>query len=195
MRNYLEFIQEFPQKIFGETETFEMLMIDSYEYPKRSSDYGLAFVYHFFQMEFFQQYTTLLTRIEYLIKNSPKLLNIEVIPCYEIGTDFLVQCKPPSEGYRLSTFQEYLTYGSCRPAPWFFRQWCLLQESVDEYMSGLELYDRRLLHSQLVKPNGNVYWADKDGWLLYLPSMKRDDYDYGDIHLLPEIENIEQVQS
>lgn len=187
MRAYTELYSALsPIDMGSKTDHYEILLLEDYDYTKVSYDYGIAFVYHFFQKERFQQYYDLVRKIQNLITNNPKLSNVEVVPLYEVGDDFLVQCKPFSEGYRSCTFQEYLSYGSCRPAPWFFKQWSQLQESVDESMSGLGLYERMLLHSQLIKPNGNLYWVDDDGWLLYLPSLVWDEYDYGDIHLMPK---------
>lgn len=153
-------------------DNVSLYQTSTHGYKKNKYDWGVAYVYHFRDGVYFDKLISEMERLNNII-DANKQLNVSIVPCYDIGTDYIVQSKPPLYGgYHTNMFNEYLHSGSCRPAPWFYKQLAFLYESVDKLLDELGDSDRELIHAQLIKPNNSLFWADEEGWRLYLPDIK-----------------------
>lgn len=155
----------------------DLYQIQHHPYQKCKYDWGMICVYHFKDSDDFKQWSTLTSRIHELITQN-RSLNVEMVPIYEIGADFVIQCKPPYDGgYSTSKFSEYVNYADCRPDLDFLPALFDLYTNVSLYLPQLNCSDRRLIHSQLIKPNNWLYWGD-ESWSLYLPTTDLTYFDY-----------------
>lgn len=153
-----------------------------HDFERCEVDWGPSHVYHFDKDVSLPDWLDLNNRLIRWIELQPELKNIGIVPFYEIGDDFLVQCKPPYDGgYSTEMYAEFLNHASCQPAPWYFKQIASLHENVMECMNSLGHVDSdplsKIVHASLIKPNGQLFWADEDGWTLYYGEIES-----GDIH-------------
>ena len=151
-----------------ETGYWTTYLLDQHDFVRCDVDWGPSHVYHFNKDVSLTDWLALNTRLTSWIKSQSKLENVRVVPFYEIGDDFLVQCKPPYDGgYSTDMYAEFLNLGSCKPSPWYFHQLATLHQNVTECMNELGHVDSdlrsKLVHATLIKPNGQLFWADEEG--------------------------------
>ena len=151
-----------------------------HDYVRCEADWGPSHVYHFVRDVLLSDWLDLNTCLTNWIESQSKLNNVRVVPFYEIGSDFLVQCKPPCDGgYYTNMYAEFLNCGSCEPAPWFYRQLASLHENVAGCMNTLGHPDSnpesRIVHASLIMPNDQLFWTDEDGWDLYYANIRIED--------------------
>ena len=138
MRTFASLQNELSLKRSHQASLWTTYFTHEHDYDRCEVDWGPSHVYHFDQDVLLSDWLNLNTCLTNWIESQSKLNNVRVVPFYEIGSDFLVQCKPPYDGgYSTDMYAEFLNSGSCQPAPWFYQQLAGLHENVSECMNAL----------------------------------------------------------
>lgn len=180
MRSFSQLAEEQNARFPMQHELWTFYHLETSPYQRCSFDWGMCLAYHFDRGTEITAWLDLANQVKDWIESQPDLAEVvRFVPFYEIGTDFLTQCKPPYDGgYSTEMYDEFLHHGSCEPAPWFFEQLASLHVRVvdalrDSSTKGTLL--SRIIHATLIKPYTHLFWLDEEGWALYQPSISVED--------------------
>ena len=180
MRSFDLLVKELSLTLSHHANYWTTYSLGDHDFERCEFDWGRSHVYHFDRGVPLAHWLNLNTWLNNWIDSQSDLTCVRVVPFYEIGNDYLVQCKPPYDGgYSTDMYAEFLDSGSCQPAPWYHQQLASLHEKVSECMNCLGHVDSslesRIVHASLIKPNDQLFWADGDGWNLYYAEIGADD--------------------
>lgn len=182
MRDFLQIAEQLDAWFPCSQELWTQYHLKVSPYPPCSFDWGRCLAYHFDRGVPITVWLEIVEHVKSWVESRPKLKKIiKFVPFYEVGTDFFTQCKPPYDGgYQTRMYEEFLHYGSCRPAPWFYRQIAKLHERMEEARQpsrddAREELLSQIAHATFIKPYHHLYWLDKDGWAVYQPNISTED--------------------
>lgn len=136
-------------------------------YPLGDYDWGMASIYHFKSGEAFQRCLHRLRLWEKTVRDYPEL-NIELIPLYEEGEDYIVEMNPPQDGYTPSKYEEHLSLGGFMPPERYEELIHGIRETTQRIMKSASPEVCDLLQQNIVEPSSSLFRAeDSSCWILY----------------------------
>ena len=108
MRSFASLQSVLSLKRSHQADLWTTYLTHEHDYVRCEADWGPSHVYHFDRDALLSDWLDLHTCLTNWIESQSKLNNVRVVPFYEIGSDFLVQCKPPYDGgYCTNMYAEY----------------------------------------------------------------------------------------
>ncbi|WP_431262432.1 hypothetical protein ACQ859_20100 [Roseateles chitinivorans] len=137
--------------------------------------WGMSFVIHYNRDVDVLDWVALRERVVRIFSSDDELKRVVTfVPYAEVGTDFIVQSKPPYDGgYFLSSLHEWTTEGdTCRPPEGCESSYAELQAAVERVISALPAAERPLLEPVIrstftMNAGSWLQFVGDDGWVLY----------------------------
>lgn len=153
-------------------------MLYQFRTPESFQDlfgWGMSQLVHFDRDVSVANWTALRERVTRILRSDEELERvIAFVPYQEVGTDFIVQCKPPYDGgYFLNSLHEWLTYGdTCMPPEACESAYAHLQAGIERVIRALPSTDREL-HEHVIRltftatSESGLQFVEGEGWRLY----------------------------
>lgn len=169
-----------------QTDLWTVYHVSEHPFERGPFDWGPAYLYVFPPQGTFSVrncWLDLQEAVKTSIAANPQLTAlITWVPFSYVGTDCLLQAKPPYDGgYSTTHYGEFLSDGSCVPLPDILLSVAQVQAAT---VTALDWAGRtessraglitRVLHATLIKPYSHLFWDDGT-WRLYYPAITRQD--------------------
>lgn len=148
---------------------------------KSPYDWGMSLVYHFNRGTALQPWLEIYTQLVSVVHAHSFLKEaVEFVPFYEIGVDFLVQCKPPYDGgYSTAMYAEHLEEGNLTPPVEYASQLGVLRNHVSSLLqaprkNANEGILMRTVSALFMAPNSTLY-RDENCWVVFVPDISPGD--------------------
>jgi hypothetical protein len=180
-RSFAQLLGELEIRYPLQQDIWTLYQITSVAEVKCPDDWGMSLVYHFNRGTALQPWLEIYTQLVSIV-HAHAYLNevVEFVPLYEIGVDFLIQCKPPYDGgYSTAMYAEHVAQGNLIPPSEYAPQLTGLRSHVSAMLQALRNSANqetlmRALSALFIAPNSALYW-NENRWAAFIPNFSLGD--------------------
>lgn len=160
------------ERLEGEEPSFSSAICDCYQsnghwFPRCDYDWGVVFIYHFKSGEAFQRCSAKLKLWEHIVEHYPEL-NLQLIPIYEVGENYVVEAKLPPGGYSSSMYDEHLSSGGFVPHESYKVLIGAIRKTAKTIMDQASPEICDLLRTNIIDPSSSLLWDEEsESWILF----------------------------